>query len=155
MPQALSLFKVSLSEGHFTQQHWDEKNAPPARAEINLHAMTAGVAMLSLFCWLMRLRYLVTVKEASLLPARFAIITDKGKGSKEQGNLVVKEAVAAIMALWQAPFRSVKQFFLPYKRSEQSFLPYKHSEMLFVLANDKALSQGAVALHAHKSELNI
>ena len=103
--QALSLFKISLSEGHFAQQHWDEKTSLPARAEINLHAMTAGVAMLSLFCWLMRLRYLVTVKEASVLPARLAIITDKGKGSKEQGNLVVKEAVAAIMALWQAPFR--------------------------------------------------
>ena len=61
--------------------------------------------MLSLFCWLMRLRYTVTVKEASALPGRLAIITDKGKGSKEQGNLVVKEAVAAIMSLWQAPFR--------------------------------------------------
>lgn len=86
------------------QQHWDEKS-PPGRAEINLHAMTAGVAMLSLFCWLMKLRYLASLKEASALPARLAIITDKGKGSKEQGNLVVKEAVAAIMALWQAPFR--------------------------------------------------
>lgn len=63
--------------------------------------------MLSLFCWLMRLRFLVTVKDATALPARLAIITDKGKGSKEQGNLVVKEAVAAIMTLWQAPFRSV------------------------------------------------
>lgn len=104
--QALSLFKVSLSEGHFAQQHWDEKAPPPTRAEINLHAMTAGVAMLSLFCWLMRLRFLVTVKDATALPARLAIITDKGKGSKEQGNLVVKEAVAAIMTLWQAPFRS-------------------------------------------------
>ena len=61
--------------------------------------------MLSLFCWLMRLRYMVTVKEASALPGRLAIITDKGKGSKEQGNLVVKEAMAAIMSLWQAPFR--------------------------------------------------
>lgn len=95
---------MSLSEGHFRQQHWEE-DTPPGRADVNLHAMTAGVAMLSLYYWLIRLRYLASAKEASALPARLAIITDKGKGSKEQGNLVVKEAVAAIMALWQAPFR--------------------------------------------------
>ena len=29
----------------------------------------------------------------------------QGKSSKEQGNLVVKEAVAAMMAGWGAPFR--------------------------------------------------
>lgn len=109
--QALTLFKISLSEGHFLQQQWEEQN-PPSRAEINLHAMTAGVAMLSLFCWLMRLRFLVKMKENISLPVRLAIVTDKGKGSKEQGNLVVKEAVAAIMALWQAPFRFALSPFL-------------------------------------------
>lgn len=39
------------------------------------------------------------------LQAGMAIVTDKGKSSKEQGNLVVKEAVAAMMNRWQAPFR--------------------------------------------------
>ena len=39
------------------------------------------------------------------LQAGMAIVTDKGKSSKEQGNLVVKEAVAAMMHQWQAPFR--------------------------------------------------
>ena len=41
---------------------------------------------------------------AGLQPG-MAIVTDKGKSSKEQGNLVVKEAVAAMMSKWQAPFR--------------------------------------------------
>ena len=41
---------------------------------------------------------------AGLQPG-MAIVTDKGKSSKEQGNLVVKEAVAAMMHKWQAPFR--------------------------------------------------
>lgn len=39
------------------------------------------------------------------MPVRLAIVTDRGKGSKEQGNLVVKEAVQASMALWSAPFK--------------------------------------------------
>ena len=42
---------------------------------------------------------------AAAMPARLAIVTDRGKGSKEQGNLVVKEAVQASMALWEAPFK--------------------------------------------------
>lgn len=39
------------------------------------------------------------------MPVRLAIVTDRGKGSKEQGNLVVKEAVQACTALWEAPFK--------------------------------------------------
>lgn len=108
--QSLALFRVSQSEGHFGQQQWGEAAPPPPRAEINLHAMTAGVAMLSLYCWLMRLQRMVRGDDAGPLPARLAIVTDKGKGSKEQGNLVVKEAVAAIMCLWQAPFRYAHHF---------------------------------------------
>lgn len=67
--------------------------------------MTAGVAMLSLYSWLMGLRALLRKSLRPQLPGRLALITDKGKSSKEQGNLVVKEAVAAIMNLWEAPFR--------------------------------------------------
>lgn len=39
------------------------------------------------------------------LPMELCIVTDKGRNSKEQGNLVVKEAVAAMMNSWEAPFR--------------------------------------------------
>ncbi len=45
------------------------------------------------------------VSGAAGLQATMAIVTDKGKSSKEQGNLVVKEAMAAMMHHWQAPFR--------------------------------------------------
>ena len=76
-----------------------------ARAEVNLHAMTAGVAMLSLYAWLVSLKQLLAQHGAAALPLRLAVVTDRGKGSKEQGNLVVKEAVQAAMALWDAPFR--------------------------------------------------
>ena len=52
--QALSLFHQAVSEGHFRQQRWDSPDVH--RAEVNLHAMTAGVAMLSLYTWLIALK---------------------------------------------------------------------------------------------------
>jgi len=42
------------------------------------------------------------------LPYQLCIVTDKGRSSKEQGNLVVKEAVAAMMNSWQSPFRPMQ-----------------------------------------------
>ena len=53
--QALSLFHQAVSEGHFRQQRWDSPDVH--RAEVNLHAMTAGVAMLSLYTWLIALKH--------------------------------------------------------------------------------------------------
>lgn len=104
--QALQLFRGAVEEGHFKQQRMDAPGA--ARVEVNLHAMTAGVAMLSLYCWLLGLKQRVVARGgAAGLPARLAIVTDKGKSSKEQGNLVVKEAVAGMMSHWHAPFRWV------------------------------------------------
>lgn len=91
-----------MEEGHFHQG----KLVPGlARAEVNLHAMTAGVAMLSLYAWLVSLRALLASHGPAAMPARLGVVTDRGKGAKEQGNLVVKEAVQAAMALWGAPFR--------------------------------------------------
>ena len=52
--QALSLYQQAVSEGHFRQQRWEGSESH--RAEVNLHAMTAGVAMLSLYTWLMSLK---------------------------------------------------------------------------------------------------
>lgn len=68
--------------------------------------MTAGVAMLSLYSWLLGMKRRLLGAGRGCLPLQLAIVTDKGKNSKEQGNLVVKEAVAAMMAGWRAPFRS-------------------------------------------------
>lgn len=133
--------RVAVEEGHFHQG----KLVPGlARAEVNLHAMTAGVAMLSLYAWLVSLKQLLSqhgpgecghtcrpricctslplaavhaqcrpcsphstppARPAAAMPVRLAIVTDRGKGSKEQGNLVVKEAVQASTALWEAPFK--------------------------------------------------
>ena len=39
------------------------------------------------------------------LPQALVVVTDKGKSAKEQGNLVVKEAVSAMLQAWDAPFR--------------------------------------------------
>lgn len=48
--------RVAVEEGHFHQG----KLVPGlARAEVNLHAMTAGVAMLSLYAWLVSLKQLL------------------------------------------------------------------------------------------------
>lgn len=64
-----------MDEGYFKQQPW--KGAGQARAEVNLHAMTAGVAMLSLYCWLVGLKQQVDQFGSSSLPAALAIVTDK------------------------------------------------------------------------------
>lgn len=103
--QALGLFQRAVEEGHFKQQRWDTAGPWPARAEVNLHAMTAGVAVLSLFSWLLSLKQRLLARGPTSLPARLAIVSDKGKSSKEAGNLVVKEAVAAMMAQWESPFQ--------------------------------------------------
>ncbi|KAK9815102.1 hypothetical protein WJX73_007516 [Symbiochloris irregularis] len=104
--RALGLFQRAVEEGHFKQQRWDTSAPWPARAEVNLHAMTAGVAVLSLYTWLVSLKQRLLARGAGSLPARLAIVSDKGKSSKEAGNLVVKEAVAAMMAQWDSPFRA-------------------------------------------------
>lgn len=52
--QALGLFHQAVAEGLFRQQRWESPEVQ--RAEVNLHAMTAGVAMLSLYTWLMALK---------------------------------------------------------------------------------------------------
>lgn len=100
--RALALFRLAVEEGHF----WQTILVPGlARAEVNLHATTAGVAMLSFYTWLMSLRALVARHGADAAPSRLGVVTDKGKGAKEQGNLVVKEAVQAALHQWGSPFR--------------------------------------------------
>lgn len=101
--RALSLFRTSVEEGHFGQ---GRLSPGLSRAEVNLHAMTAGVAMLCLYAWLVSLKQLVASHGAEAAPLRLTIVTDRGRSSKEQGNLVVKEAVAALMTHWGAPFKS-------------------------------------------------
>jgi hypothetical protein len=54
------------------------------RGELNLHALTAGVAMISLYLWLCDLRDVVTARGDGALPAALAIVTDAGSNSKEQ-----------------------------------------------------------------------
>lgn len=46
----------------------------------------------------------MTLYGSSGLPQEVVIVTDKGKSSREQGNLVVKEAAASLMKAWNAPF---------------------------------------------------
>jgi len=99
--KALCIFETARSQGHFKQQ--TIRNVP--RAEVNLHALTAGVAVLSLYSWLLDLKMVVLREGPDALPQTLSIVTDKGRTSKEQGNLVVKEAVAAMMNTWEAPFR--------------------------------------------------
>lgn len=51
------------------------------------------------------LRRVVVEQGEDQLPATLTIVTDVGKVSREQGNCIVKEAVAASMDFWGAPFR--------------------------------------------------
>ncbi|GMH40845.1 hypothetical protein BSKO_08749 [Bryopsis sp. KO-2023] len=102
--KALQIFMGAYRQGHFRQQPLRGRK----RVEVNLHAMTAGVAVLSLYHWLLELKKTVVTEGTHALPAELCIVTDKGRNSKEQGNLVVKEAVAAMMNSWDAPFRPVQ-----------------------------------------------
>jgi pentatricopeptide repeat domain-containing protein 1 len=98
---ALRLFRRALHEGHFPQQ-----SLIPGlvRAEVNLHATTSGIAMLSLYVWLMRLRHFVKENGPSAVPAKISIVTDRARGVREQGNSVIKESVNAMMMKWNSPF---------------------------------------------------
>lgn len=102
--KALSLFRTAVEEGHFAQ---GRLFPGLANSEVNLHAMTAGVAVLCLYAWLLSLKQLLVKHGPGAVPATLAIITDRGRGAKEQGNLVVKEAVAALMSTWGAPFKAL------------------------------------------------
>ena len=51
----------------------------------------------------------VATQGQASLPGQLVIVTDKGKTSKEQGNLVVKEAMCAMLQAWDAPFRSAAE----------------------------------------------
>lgn len=50
--KALSIFETARNQAHFKQQQI--RRVP--RAEVNLHALTAGVAVLSLYTWLLELK---------------------------------------------------------------------------------------------------
>ena len=102
--QALVLLNSAIEEGHFVQTRIDPGMK---QGDVNLHAMTAGVAMLSLYTWLVSLKNLIGEHGASAMPYQLFIVTDRGKTSKEQGNLVVKEAVNALLTKWNAPFKAM------------------------------------------------
>jgi pentatricopeptide repeat protein len=57
---------------------------PGARGELNLHALTAGVAMISLYLWLHGLRDAAAAGGPGALPGVLAIVTDAGSSSREQ-----------------------------------------------------------------------
>ncbi len=59
--KALQLFLKAVQQGHFRQEQLVAGPRRPGpggsgRVEVNLHAMTAGVAMVCLYCWLLELR---------------------------------------------------------------------------------------------------
>jgi len=115
--QALKLYQAAIKEGHLKaagSRHGGPLavnhgvSAPVVRMELNLHALTAGVAMLSLYEWLCELQNLVIVGGDDALPSVAAIVTDAGGASREQSNFVVKEAVSSSMQFWGAPFKAVQ-----------------------------------------------
>ncbi|WIA29715.1 hypothetical protein OEZ86_012195 [Tetradesmus obliquus] len=103
--KARELFAMAVKQGHFR----NERLSPDGRrGELNLHALTAGVAMLSLHGWLADIQHKVATCGDSALPPLLAVVTDAGTASKEQGNFIIKEAVSTLMSFWGAPFRAVQ-----------------------------------------------
>lgn len=100
--KALQLYSTAVQQGHFRHEPIIGKSG---RVELNLHAMTAGVAMLSLYTWMREIQVAVRDHGPQALPNSLMIVTDMGRSSKEQGNCIVKEAVTAMMSFWQAPFK--------------------------------------------------
>ena len=111
--EALTLFHRAQNDGHFMHRGLTDLSrhgaASMQRLEVNLHAQTAGVAMLGLFSWLVALRQHVGSTHGlsgPQLPAVLAIVTDgSGRGAREMANNVVKGAVGSMMQAWGAPFR--------------------------------------------------
>lgn len=52
--KALQLYRAAMQQGHFRRD--PVVMAKSQRAELNVHAMTAGVAILSLYTWLQEIR---------------------------------------------------------------------------------------------------
>eukprot|EP00879_Flechtneria_rotunda_P008397 GHRR01008796.1.p1 GENE.GHRR01008796.1~~GHRR01008796.1.p1 ORF type:complete len:458 (+),score=137.47 GHRR01008796.1:1487-2860(+) len=103
--KARELYNMAVKQGHFR----NERMSPSGnREELNLHALTAGVAMLSLHSWLDDIQHRVLTCGDHALPPLLAVVTDAGNASKEQGNFIIKEAVSTMMSFWGAPFRSVQ-----------------------------------------------
>ena len=92
-----------MDEAHFKQQRWDGAAPAPPRLEINLHAMTAGVAMLSLFCWLISLKQRVTSRPGSL-PARYDFLLFVRVSVKELGVFLVQHLSSSC---WLSGLREV------------------------------------------------
>lgn len=106
--EALCLFHRAQKDGHFAQHGLLDLVRIPntRRLEVNLHAQTAGVAMLGLYCWLLALRSHVMQAGNAPLPPVLAVVTDSGRGAREMANNVVKGAVTRMMPSWGAPFRA-------------------------------------------------
>jgi hypothetical protein len=54
--KALEVYRVAVKSGHFASAAGGEPGSGSPRSRLNLHALTAGVAMLSLFNWLDNIR---------------------------------------------------------------------------------------------------
>ena len=72
--QALALFKEAVASGYLQQPPASDK----IHASLSLHAMTAGVAMLTLHSWLLRLQQ--AVQGGQGLPATLAIACERQPG---------------------------------------------------------------------------
>mmetsp|Transcript_3237 Transcript_3237/g.8115 ORF Transcript_3237/g.8115 Transcript_3237/m.8115 type:complete len:1105 (+) Transcript_3237:237-3551(+) len=107
--QALLLFQEAQKAGHFVHRGLDAllQGHAASRAEVNLHAQTAGVAMLGLYGWLVALY--CHVAGGGALPDTVAIVTDSGRGAREIANNVVKGAVGCLVPAWGAPFRAAAE----------------------------------------------
>ncbi len=99
--QPVALLQGAVDEGYFKQQPW--KGAGQARAEVNLHAMTAGVAMLSLYCWLVGLKQQVDQFGSTTLPTTLAIVTDKVWLCLSYGLLILSSVLLVLLLLDDGP----------------------------------------------------
>lgn len=98
--RAVALFRQASREG-LIRRH---SHGGPDSAELNLHSTTAGVALLSLHCWLQDLNERLQAEGAAALPAKVCIVAGKGK-SKDAGQSIIKEVVTALLRSLRAPFK--------------------------------------------------
>ncbi|KAL4419865.1 hypothetical protein ABPG75_006963 [Micractinium tetrahymenae] len=98
--RAVALFRQASREG-LIRRH---SHVCSDSVELNLHSTTAGVALLSLHCWLQDLNERLQAEGAAPLPEKVSIIAGKGK-SKDAGQSVIKEVVTALLRSLRAPFK--------------------------------------------------
>lgn len=103
---ALQLCQLARSQGLFHRPASSEKSTSATTPDVVLHSLNPGVAMTTLYCWLIELREAV-LKGGEGLPARLSISVGRKHHTREPAapQTSVRETVMSWLQRLESPFR--------------------------------------------------